>query len=346
MTINIKINLDDYPQYSIEEFKNKTILGLDKKRFYQSESGVMTTAVTEGKQHYRMLAFMIFLHEATNSSVFKADKTGLGELVFGPSKGTPQYTAERINHWWATFFDYEITNNPQSLLSLSKEMLDYIDSPIVYFWNKGIESGLLSRIYNEKNINSFIDSCEYKPSKNKYGKVIFPIEQLQPLSQIKNTLNPFIATGLDFISKALNPHLVYKEKAENLKQHNKKVLENYAQLDDEEKITFAESFLKNNCYHKEYQELIENIKNLHILSQKYNPKDIEIKLEYEKILTKHLPVLLNFVDLHCGKKEDRIAEQICLVNDLVLKIHNRFQDEINIELNVKNRFLNSKNNSF
>lgn len=345
MGLNLKINVNDYPQYSIEEFKNRSILGLDKKRFYQSESGVMTTAITEGKQHYRMLGFMIFLHEACNSGVFKSDKTGLGELVFGPSKGTPQYTAECINNWWATFFDYEITNNPQYLLNYSKEILECVNSPIIYFWNKSIESGLLSRVYEEKNINSFIDACEYKPTKNKYGKVVFPIEQLQPFTQIKNTLNPFISNGLDFISKALNPHLVYKEKAENLKQYNKKVLENYNQLGDEEKITFAESFLKNNCYHKEYEELMNNIKNVYILNKKYTPKDIEIKIEYEKILSKHLPVLLNFVDLHCGKREERIAEQIRLFNELVLKIQNRFQDEINTDMNVKNRFLNTKNNS-
>lgn len=339
-----KISIKHYPQYDIFALKNKEVFGLTKKRFFRTEKNVIEIAIVENKAHYRMLGNMLFLYESHKQGILISEsKSFLSMIMDNPDAGTMAYTIKNIHDFWAAFFECEVRGNNDNLVYVCQNLLRVVDQNIINFWTICENNGTLADFYDEDNINQFIKDCEYIPKAgNRLGKVIYPTDFSRKIKQVKNIVNPLVTSGLDFIINKLSPFADYKTRAEKLKEECDIVLKDYLSLSDEEKITFAESFLKNNSHYKESTQLMINIRSLYISTKKYKLNDITIHIEYEKLLNKHLFDLLNFVNIYKNQPMNDILIQINSMNEMVKKMTTHYNEEIERQIRIKNRFLKEK----
>lgn len=339
-----KITVKQYPQYDIFALKNKEVFALAKKRFFKTEKNVIETAIIETKSHYRMLGNMIFLYEAYKEGILIAESQSLLSMIMdNPEVGSNAFTIKSIHDFWAAFFECEIRGNNDPLVYACQNLLNIVDQNIINYWTICENDGVLDNFYNEDTINQFIKDCEYIPKNgNRLGKVVYPSDFSKKVRQVKKIITPLVTSGLEFIVNKLSPFADYKTRAEKLKEECEETLKNYAALADEEKITFAEVFLKDHCHYKESSQLINNIRSLYISTKKYKLNDVIVMLEYEKLINKHLFDLLKFVNIYRNQPMNDILVQINSLNDMVKKMTTHYNEEIERQIRIKNRFLKEK----
>lgn len=337
------INVEQYPQYSIEAFQYKSILNLSKKGIFQSQRNCIEKAI-EKNCHYSMLGFMILLHEADKLGAFRSNNQSVIDMLLGPSKGTLEYKSQCIDYFWSAFFNYELTHNKKLLVIACKNLLEIVDSNVIDFWNACEINNTIVSYYDEKNINKFLAECEYiVKDKNKLGKVIYPNTTNQTFKKIKETLSPLLDNGLDFLAKKFNPISKYKINAETLKNQSVSILKEFTSLPVEERIGFAEYYLNEHCYFPMHKELLKNLKTIYTYNEKYKLNDIDIANDYDYLLNKNLTELINFVDLYKQQKIEPILMQIEAMNKMALKIKLAFDEDIQRQIRIGNRVLNHKN---
>lgn len=319
----------DYPQISFSEWKNHSVFQFEKMGFFTTTKSHLSNLVFKENLHYKFLSAMIILKEISNKNFYN-----IYDQYYCENKKTV------LNNLWTSFMDYHFYKNQTVLGYALSNVVYYIDDQLFSILNDFEILGKFEIYYNENYAMNYLTNCKYNSDGYYLGNIIFPnIEKkYKLLSDNKDKDSEEVIKNNDNTIDSIK-----KSEAQILKDEAKSlVLEQYQSSSEEEKIIIAEKFITNFCYYSEGKSLINDIKSLYKVHKKYKNENILIEHSYQRLINKDLLDFLFFIDIYKNEKNELLLENLRVLTKSVKTLKDKFFDDINTLIKVKNRLLISE----